>query len=51
MKSNTKHTDTQSALINDRDFLKEVAGRFLQTLIEDEFIDHIGRYNQKLCLR
>jgi len=42
MKNNTKQDDIQSALINDRDFLKGVVGRFFQTLIEDEFIEHIG---------
>jgi len=42
MKSNTKHEDLQSALINDRDFLRGAVGRFLQSLIEDEFIEHIG---------
>jgi putative transposase len=42
VKHNTNHTGIQSALINDREFLKEVAGRFLQSLIDNEFIEHIG---------
>ncbi len=42
MEYSTKQVDAQSALINDRDFLKEIINRFLQTVLEDEFVEQIG---------
>jgi len=42
MDVSTKSIDTQSALVNDSDFLKEIVKRFLQNTLEEEFIDHIG---------
>lgn len=38
----TASTDTQSALIDDRDFLREMIGRFLQNLLDEEFLDRLG---------
>lgn len=42
MEYSTKQVDAQSALINDRDFLKGIINRFLQTVLEDEFVEQIG---------
>lgn len=42
MKSIIESIDAQSALIDDRDFLREMTGRFLQNMLEEEFADHIG---------
>ena len=42
MKSSTAQLDAQSALINDRDFLREMTSRFLQNLLGEEFINHLG---------
>jgi putative transposase len=42
MKNNTQTIDAQSALINDREFLREATKRFLQNILEEEFIEHIG---------
>lgn len=42
MKSTTAQLDAQSALIDDRDFLKEMTSRFLQNILEEEFINHLG---------
>lgn len=42
MKSNTQTIDAQTALINDREFLREMTTRFLQNILEEEFVEHIG---------
>lgn len=42
MKSNTHTIDAQSALIDDREFLREMTTRFLQNILEEEFVEHIG---------
>lgn len=42
MNVSTHNIDGQSALINDRDFLREIAGRFLQSILDGEFMEHIA---------
>lgn len=42
MKSTTHPLDAQSALIDDRDFLKEMTSRFLQNLLDEEFLNQLG---------
>ena len=42
MNGNTKNVQLQSALINDRDFLKELTTSFLQNIVEEQFSEHIG---------
>jgi transposase-like protein len=50
MKDSTKSIETQSALIDDRNFLREMVGRFLQNILEEEFIEQIGasRYERNI---
>lgn len=42
MKSTTSSIDAQSALIDDRDFLREMTSRFLQNLLDEEFLNQLG---------
>lgn len=42
MKHSTAKLEAQSALINDSDFLKAAVGRFLQLVIDNEFVEAIG---------
>ena len=37
-----ENIDVQSALLNDRDFLRKMTGRLLQSILEEEFIEQIG---------
>lgn len=42
MEDSTNQPEIQTALIDDRNFLKEATAKFLQSLVEEEFMNHLG---------